>query len=116
MTTTITKKVNWTNSKEVCAMLSINDMVTALIANKAIILKTQADYEAALSDKDRNRYSRNKRPHGGWTVPGIAAYTKAVKAANMPWDYFWSGSLPTPSTQYPKAVYDFLVALNKKED
>lgn len=95
-------------------MKSIKEMTEALKANKERIIKAQAAYEASLSELERDRVCRNRRTHGGWIVPGVAAYTQAVKKANMPWDYFWSGSNPTPSTQYPQAVYNFLNDLNKE--
>lgn len=95
-------------------MKSIKEMTEALKANKERILKDQAAYEASLPEVERNRVCRNRNTHGGWIVPGIAAYTQAVKKADMPWDRFWSGSNPTPSTQYPQAVYNFLNDFNKE--
>jgi hypothetical protein len=93
-------------------MKTIQQMIDALVANKNTIEKNQAAYMATLSIKEQNRISRNGRANGGWVVPGISAWTKAVKAAKLPWNHFWSGSNPTPSTQYPKAIYDFLTKLN----
>jgi hypothetical protein len=55
---------------------------------------------------------RNRRPAPGWTVPGNAKWTKAVKAAGVPWDHFWSGIDPTPSTQYPQDVADYIRSID----
>ena len=96
-------------------MKTISQMTDALMANRATIMESQRRYESTLTDKERSRSSRNGNPNGGWVVPGNAAWTKAVKASMMPWDYFWSGSAPTPSTQYPQAIEDFLTKLNQEE-
>lgn len=87
---------------------TIAEMTQALIDNKEAIIKSQREFESTLPEKSRLRISRNKSCNAGWCVPGIAAWTKAVKAAGLPWNHYWSGSAPTPSTQYPKAIADFL--------
>lgn len=48
---------------------------------------------------------RNGRPADGWTH-GYAALSRAIKQTNLPWNYYWSGHAPTPSTQYPKAIVE----------
>jgi len=50
---------------------------------------------------------RNGKPSDGWSVIGHTGLTRAIKAAGLPWDKFWSGSLPTPSTQTPAEIVDF---------
>lgn len=55
---------------------------------------------------------RNGRPSDGWCVPGNAKWTRSVKAANLPYNKFWSGSAPTPSTQYPVEIYDYLKSID----
>ena len=52
---------------------------------------------------------RNKRVAQGWACPGNAKWTRAVKAAGLSWDKYWSGANPTPSTQYPQETPIFLV-------
>ena len=52
---------------------------------------------------------RNKRVADGWACPGNGKWTRAVKAAGLPWDKYWSGANPTPSTQYPQETPIFLV-------
>jgi hypothetical protein len=51
---------------------------------------------------------RNGTPSQGWTTTGYGPWTKAVISAGLPHNHFWSGSLPTPSTQIPVEVYDYL--------
>lgn len=94
--------------------MTVEFLTTALLSNKDKILARQKQIEATLSDNVRNRSSRNRRPHGGWVVPGKAAWTRAIKNAGIPHDDFWSGSLPTPSTQYPLAACEFLDEICKK--
>lgn len=55
---------------------------------------------------------RNGRPAPGWTVPGNAKWTNAVKAAGLTWNHFWSGSAPTPSTQYPQEIADYIRSID----
>jgi len=50
---------------------------------------------------------RNKRPGTGWAVVGHAGITLAIKEAGLPYNNYWSGSNPTPSTQAPKEIVDF---------
>ncbi len=66
----------------------------------------QDKYEDTLPIKTKNRVSRNKTTHGGWVVAGVAGITRVVKLSGCPWDYYWSGSNPTPSTQIPKVIFD----------
>lgn len=47
---------------------------------------------------------RNGRPSQGWSVVGHPGITRAIKMAGLPWDQFWSGKNPTPSTQVPTLV------------
>jgi hypothetical protein len=51
---------------------------------------------------------RNGTPSPGWTTTGRAGFTIAVKNAGLPWNQFWSGMNPTPSTQVPIEIYKFL--------
>jgi len=44
---------------------------------------------------------RNGHPSPGWNVVGDAGLTRAIKLSGLPWDRFWSGKNPTPSTQAP---------------
>ncbi len=50
----------------------------------------------------------------GYSVPGYSKWTRAVNLAlpgvAHPW---WSGSNPTPSTQYPTEVANYLAALDR---
>ena len=87
---------------------TIKGMIDALIANRGKIAERQKTIEAALPEKARNRCCRNSGTHGGWTVPGNGAWTQAVNRAGFPRDSYWSGSAPTPSTQYQLAVAEFL--------
>jgi len=91
---------------------TIKDIANYLKDNKASILAGQRAYELTLPESERDRYCRNRHTIGGWVVPGIAAYTLAVKRAGLPNNHYWSGSAPTPSTQYPymiyRAIIDFL--------
>jgi len=54
---------------------------------------------------------RNKIPSKGWCVVGYAAITKAIKQAGLPYNQFWSGSNPTPSTQAPIEIVVFAQSL-----
>ena len=47
---------------------------------------------------------RNKKPADGWTTCGQSGITRAIKLAGLPWNQFWSGSNPTPSTQAPEEI------------
>lgn len=47
---------------------------------------------------------RNKHTAEGWSKCGKAGVTNAIKLAGLPWDSFWSGSAPTPSTQAPEEI------------
>lgn len=51
-------------------------------------------------------YRRNKIPSDGWTY-GDCAMTMAVKIAGLHYNSYWSGSAPTPSTQWPSVYYDY---------
>jgi hypothetical protein len=55
---------------------------------------------------------RNKRPSDGYSVPGKSKWTNAVKNAGLPWNHFWSGYAPTPSTQYPTEIADYLKTID----
>ncbi len=50
---------------------------------------------------------RNGKPAPGWTTTGSGAMTQAVKLAGLPYNQFWSGSNPTPSTQVPIEIFNF---------
>lgn len=56
-----------------------------------------------------NRF--NRRPAEGWVCPGNAQWSRAVRDAGLPIANFWSGSNPTPSSQYPVEIRDFLEKL-----
>ena len=94
--------------RETNMKLKIKELVKKLDENRSLIVKNQGIIISGLTIKERQRSSRNKSPNGGWVVPGISRYTQAIKKSRLPYDKFWSGSNPTPSTQYPKAIYDFL--------
>jgi len=49
----------------------------------------------------------NGRPSAGWTYgyPDISWCGRT--ALVIPWRDYWSGSLPTPSTQYPQSIVDY---------
>ncbi|MBW1728993.1 MAG: hypothetical protein JRJ62_15805 [Deltaproteobacteria bacterium] len=47
---------------------------------------------------------RNGKPSDGWSVVGHPGITRAIKMAGLPWEKFWSGKNPTPSTQAPTLV------------
>jgi len=92
---------------------SIREMTDELVKNRVLILTRQRKIESLLPAKEGSRYARNKNTHGGWVVPGIAAWTRAVNnAPGFSSDSYWSGSAPTPSTQYPLAVAEFLEKIN----
>jgi len=87
----------------------ITELTAKLTANREKIEARQTQILKCLDPKNRDRFCRNGRPHGGWTVPGVAAWTRAVKCTpGLRTDCFWSGSNPTPSTQYAEAVFEFL--------
>lgn len=44
---------------------------------------------------------RNGRPSDGWSICGMPGITRAIIQAGLPYNQFWSGSNPTPSTQAP---------------
>ena len=48
---------------------------------------------------------RNGRPADGWTY-GCYRLTRAIRGTGLPYANYWSGSAPTPSTQYPQAIFD----------
>ena len=50
---------------------------------------------------------RNKRPGTGWAIVGHPGITRAIKEAGLPYNSYWSGSNPTPSTQAPQDVVVF---------
>lgn len=88
--------------------MTIQELATILTDTKAALVIEQIAYEATLCPQERNRISRNHRPHGGWGVPGNTKWTRAMKAAKCPTAPFWSGKNPTPSTQMPRAFITFL--------
>lgn len=47
---------------------------------------------------------RNGKPADGW-VHGCYRLSRAIAGTGLPCANYWSGSLPTPSTQYPEAIY-----------
>jgi hypothetical protein len=55
---------------------------------------------------------RNGRPSEGYAVPGKSKWTNAVKNAGLTWYHFWSGSAPTPSTQYPQEIADYIASID----
>jgi len=96
--------------------LTIKEMTEALEQNRDEIMARQEEILASLPEKYRNRRCRNGGTHGGWTVPGVAAWTRAVvSASGFETDHYWSGSNPTPSTQYPIAVAEFLEKITSRE-
>ena len=95
--------------------MKIIEMAEKLKENRNFIEKRQREIESGLPEKERNRFCRNGGTHGGWTVPGRAAWTQAVKMAGLKTDSYWSGSNPTPSTQYPVAYAEFLTEITSKE-
>ncbi len=48
---------------------------------------------------------RNGKPADGW-VKGCYILSRAIKNTGLPYNNYWSGSNPTPSTQYPRAIYE----------
>ena len=50
---------------------------------------------------------RSRHPGTGWEIIGCAGYTRAIKAAGLPIADYWSGFLPTPSSQSPKEIVQF---------
>ena len=88
--------------------MNTKELTTLLTEAKAALLIEQREYVLTLPPKVRDRSSCNRRPHGGWGVPGNAKWTRAMKAAGCPIDNFWSGHAPTPSTQMPHAFSEFL--------
>jgi len=94
---------------------TIKEMVDALIANRGKIRARQNEIMAALPKKEQNRYCRNRGCHGGWVTPGNGAWTQAVnRTPGFYSDNYWSGSAPTPSTQYELAVAEFLESFCEK--
>ena len=49
-------------------------------------------------------FRRNGKPSEGWAVCGQSGITRAIKLAGLPYNQFWSGSNPTPSTQAPAEI------------
>jgi hypothetical protein len=84
---------------------TISECTEALITNRAALDARQAQIDA----KVRPRYSHNRTHNSGWTVPGNGAWSQAVGRAGLEYCSYWSGSLPTPSTQYPLAYAEFLL-------
>jgi hypothetical protein len=84
----------------------------ALITNRAALDARQAQIDA----KVRPRASHNRTHNSGWTVPGNGAWSQAVRRAGLKYDSYWSGSNPTPSTQYPLAYAEFLEAFCYGDD
>lgn len=85
---------------------TIADCVAALIANRKSIMARQDQIEAAIPGPHRS--SRNRTCNTGWANTGNAAWTQAVIRSGLPHQDYWSGSNPTPSTQYPLAIAEFL--------
>ena len=96
--------------------MKISELAKRLEENKEKIEKRQLEIESGLSERERNRYCRNGGTHGGWTVPGNAAWTKAIKMAGLKTDSYWSGSNPTPSTQCPVAYAEFLTEITRSKE
>lgn len=48
-------------------------------------------------------HRRNGQPSVGWEY-GIYALSVAIKHTKLPYEAFWSGQAPTPSTQYPRDI------------
>lgn len=56
----------------------------------------------------------NHHPGTGYCVPGNSKWTRAILLSGIGGAHnFWSGSLPTPSTQIPDIVYNFLRSVDK---
>jgi len=49
---------------------------------------------------------RNGHPATGWEVIGHPGLTRAIKLSGLPYNNFWSGSNPTPSTQAPREIVE----------
>lgn len=47
---------------------------------------------------------RNGKPSYGWTICRKAGITRAIRMAGLPYNQYWSGSNPTPSTQAPTEI------------
>ena len=47
---------------------------------------------------------RNRVPAEGWSICGHSGITRAIAKAYLPLANFWSGSLPTPSSQAPSQI------------
>jgi len=79
-------------------------------------LKTKQISESLRSKFANTKFAgcirRNGHPSPGWSVPGNAKWTNAVKSAGLPWNHFWSGSAPTPSTQYPQEIADYIRSID----
>jgi hypothetical protein len=95
--------------------MDMKELVTVLIATKDALIIEQSTILNALPLAVRKRCSRNRHPHGGWAVPGRAKWSRAMRLAGCPIDYYWSGSLPTPSTQMPLAFSHFLEAIDPQD-
>ena len=50
---------------------------------------------------------RNGKPSIGWMIIGHPGLTRAIKQSGLPYNQFWSGSNPTPSTQSPDEIVMF---------
>ena len=48
---------------------------------------------------------RNGRPSDGWSY-GNCRLSRAIRGTGLPYAKFWSGSCPTPSTQWPTSIRD----------
>ena len=94
--------------------MTTKELARVLVASKEALLIVQRDeILPALPDKVRNRCSRNRRPNGGWGVPGNSKWTRAMRLAGCPTNDFWSGMAPTPSTQYSLAFMYFLESIDR---
>ena len=47
---------------------------------------------------------RNGKPADGWSIVGHSGITRAIMQAGLPYNAYWSGSNPTPSTQAPSVI------------
>jgi hypothetical protein len=56
----------------------------------------------------------NRRPGTGFCVPGKAKWTRAIGMSGIGCAFkFWSGSNPTPSTQYPIEVKMYIESIDR---
>lgn len=94
--------------------MNTKELVLALKETRdALLIVQREEILPVIPEKIQYRCSRNHWPHGGWGVPGNNKWTRAMHLAECPTDNFWSGSHPTPSTQYPLAFIRFLESIDK---